>query len=175
MIDVDSLAKTEDIINDPSGFEAERVAQIKEANQPTEEQMRATKAPWPKSMAELTTYIDSLVQRPHSYGTCVYAMSLAAVAALNYVSGKLGTTGFQASCADLDILRQTRNLEFGQLCDFNQLLYPQYCDDKHFPSWRSILREHRKKFAELAKAKLAENDTACDEVKAHWRMLAQAG
>jgi hypothetical protein len=51
-----------------------------------ESDMRKAKVPWPQSEEELTEYINSLVYRNHDYGTCVYAMSMAAVAAFQYVS-----------------------------------------------------------------------------------------
>ncbi len=72
----------------------------------TEKQMREEDVPWPKSKKELTAYIDKLADQNHDYGTCVYAMSMAAVAAFNYIAHKLGTTGFQAGCATLDIVRR---------------------------------------------------------------------
>lgn len=48
---------------------------IVEAGAQTEEQMRDSEAPWPKSVEELEEYVRSLVERPHDYGTCVYAMN----------------------------------------------------------------------------------------------------
>ncbi len=53
-------------------------------------------------------------------------MSLAAVAAFYYVSHKLGVTGFQASCADMDFLQRTRSMKSGfKILDYDDLLYPQ--------------------------------------------------
>ena len=77
----------------------------------TEIEMRNEDAPWPKTMEELKEYIESLTSMEHDYGTCVYAMSLAAVATFRYVAGKEGCTGFQSSCADLDIIRRLRRLK----------------------------------------------------------------
>ena len=95
----------------------------------TEAEMREVEAPWPKTDADLVEYIGSLVDRPHDYGTCVYAMSLAATAAFHYVSHKLGVTGFQASCADMDIIRRTRGIDGPfRLVDYANVLYPQYAD-----------------------------------------------
>ena len=89
--------------------------------------MRAEKAPWPKTLEELNEYITSLTDRQHDYGTCVYAMSLAAVAAFQHVASKLGVTGFQASCADLDILRRTRSMEGPFIIlKAEDMCYPQY-------------------------------------------------
>ncbi len=137
----------------------------------TEQEMRDATVPFPRTIEELTEYIQSLVDREHTYGTAVYAMSMAAVAAYNYVAHKEGTTGFQASCADLDILRRNRMLN----CPFmiikgDDMLYPQY--DIHgkvnetLASWSDWA-------AETAAKKLKDSPDACESVKAHWRKLAE--
>ena len=46
----------------------------------SEEDMARAKTPRCKVLSELSEYIESLVEREHDYGTCVYAMSLAATA-----------------------------------------------------------------------------------------------
>src|SRR5690349_10418560 len=46
----------------------------------TEKEMRDAADPWPYTEKQLKEYIASLVDRQHDYGTCCYAMSLAAVA-----------------------------------------------------------------------------------------------
>lgn len=139
----------------------------------TEQEMRESEAPWPKTEKELVKYIDSLVKQEHDYGTCVYAMSLAAVATFNYVSHKLGVTGFQASCADLDILKRTRGMKGGFiLLKAEYLLYPQYDLraklDEFIIGQRGWLRDEAKKF-------LTEKDDTMihPEVKAHWERLAK--
>jgi hypothetical protein len=140
---------------------------------PTEQEMRNTKVPTPATPEALVEYIKSLVEREHDYGTCVYAMSMAAVASFNYVASKLGVTGFQASCADLDILRRTRGLE----CPFalikaEDMLYPQYDINgrvkEHLDSWRGwAADEARKKLAALK-----DDDTVHPAVLKHWKKLA---
>lgn len=137
----------------------------------TEQEMRDSKAPWPKTAEELTAYIATLVDRQHDYGTCVYAMSLASVAALNYVAGQLGVSGFQASCADLDILRRTRSMEGPfMIIKVEDELYPQYNlrekVDEFIVSQREWLREQ-------AKAKLAKTRSGNPRVIAHWEALAK--
>lgn len=151
---------------------------IAKAEVPTEAQLRDSEAPWPKTLDELSAYIKTLTDRPHDYGTCVYAMSLAATAAFNYVAHELGTTGFQASCADLDILRRTRDLKHGfKLIDYQNLLYPQYWDAERAPIWRSILAEEKTR-AQIAKAaqglldKQEDAESLAPRVKAHWETLA---
>lgn len=137
----------------------------------TEAEMRAEEAPCPDNLENLNEYITSLLERKHDYGTCVYAMSLAATAAFNHVSSKLGVTGFQASCADLDILRRTRSME----CPFiilkaADMLFPQY----DLPKKLSEAMESWKEWAaEECEKKLKESGVkAHPNVISHWERLA---
>lgn len=136
-----------------------------------EKAMRDETVPWPKSIEELNEYIASLVEREHDYGTCCYAMSMASEATFNYVSHKLGVTGFEASCADLDFLRRTRGMKGPfMIIDAEDMLYPQY--DLHaklneaLTKWRDWARDEAEK-------KLAEAPNAHPDVVAHWRKLAR--
>ena len=137
----------------------------------TEQEMRAETAPAPDTIEALGEYIASLVDRQHDYGTCVYAMSLAATAAFNHVAYKLGVTGFQASCADLDIVRRTRSMDGPFiLLKGEDMIYPQY-------DLPGKLREAMEKWAdwaaEQAAKKLAENkqENVHPNVWAHWVAL----
>lgn len=97
------------------------------AKELTEAQLRETKVPWPETPKELIAYIRALVDRPHDYGTAVYAMSMASVAAFYYASKMVGASGFQAGCADMDIIRRTRSMRGPFiLIDGANALYPQY-------------------------------------------------
>ncbi len=140
----------------------------------TEKEMREEHAPSLKTLEELNAYITSLVEREHDYGTCVYAMSLAAVATFNYVAGRLGVTGFQASCADLDILRRTRALKGPfAIVDAEKMVYPQY-------DLREQLADNMSEWLPWVKAECARRlaelngDDSCvhSHVKAHWERLA---
>ena len=136
-----------------------------------EEGMREANVPWPLTEKQLAEYIKSLVERHHDYGTCVYAMSMAAVAAFYYVAHCLGVTGFQSSCADLDILRRTRSLKGPfMLIKGEDALYPQ-SDlreklDEALESWKPWLKEQ-------AEAKLRDGGTAHPDVIEHWKKLAR--
>jgi hypothetical protein len=137
----------------------------------TEQEMREEIAPTFDSVDELQSYIASLVDREHDYGTCCYAMSLAATAAFNFVARELGVTGFQASCADLDILRRTRRLDgpFVILTGEDEL-YPQYDNNRKLEECRIAWKDW---IAEQAAKKLAESaDSAHPDVVAHWKKLA---
>lgn len=139
----------------------------------TEQEMRDEKIPDCQTEAELIQYIHDNVEREHDYGTCVYAMSNSAVAVFNYVASKLGVTGFQASCADLDILRHTRNWKAGRILDYEKLLYPQYCNSDEFPSAQQCIEENKEWLSEEARKKLKETDMPVSpNVLEHWKMLA---
>jgi hypothetical protein len=156
-------------------LKAKQSADIAAAKVPTEADMQEAESPHPKTIEQLTAYVQSLVDRPHDYGTCVYAMSYAAVAAFNFVASKLGVTGFQASCADMDILRQTRGWKWGRILDYDNLLYPQYCNDERFPSATVLIHDPkvRGQLREKAQKLLAEKPKAHPDVIAHWRMLVE--
>lgn len=92
-----------------------------------EPQLRNFSASWNQSLDELKDLIGSLVNAVHDYGTCVYAMSIAAEATFNYVANELGVTGLQSSLADLDIIRRTRSLKTSfSIVTPDYYLYPQY-------------------------------------------------
>ena len=149
---------------------AAREAHMTESAQ-TEAEMREAKVPWPKTKEQLVEYIESLVNRQHDYGTCVYAMSMAAEAAFNYVAGKEGCTGFQASCADLDFVRRVRLLKGPfMLIKAEDMLYPQY---NLFDKLSESMEKWKPWAKEEAVKKLAETDHAHPDVIAHWKKLAE--
>lgn len=135
----------------------------------TEKELREEKVPRPVTKEQLTEYVESLVNKTHDYGTCVYAMSMAAEAAYNYVSHCLGVSGFQASCADLDFLRRTRGMERFLIINAGDALYPQSDPQEKFEKYMIDIRPWLK---EQAARKLAETDRAHPDVIAHWKMLA---
>jgi hypothetical protein len=138
-------------------------------NHEAERAMREAEVPYIKSEDELIAYIRDLLDRPHDYGTAVYAMSMAAVAAFNYAAHQVGASGFQASCADLDILRRTRGMERFTIVNIGDALYPQY----DLPGrLAETLKEAEPWLASEARRRLAENETAHPKVIAHWQKLA---
>lgn len=140
---------------------------------PTEQEMREAKVPTLDTPEELVAYITTLTDRPHDYGTSVYAMSMAATAAFNYVARKVGSSGFQASCADLDVLRRTRRIKGPfRITDYADLLYPQYLTEEQFPSIRHLEAEHAQWLADEARKLIAESPKAHPDVTARWQYLA---
>lgn len=137
----------------------------------TEEELRDYKTPWPKTFEELSEIIKVLTGRSHDYGTTVYAMSIAATATFNYVAHELGVSGFQASCADMDILTRTRHLKRFRIQDLEHLLYPQY--EESFDGWHQLLEEHRDWLAEEAAKLLKDTKGVHKDVVQHWQMLTE--
>lgn len=137
----------------------------------TEQEMRQADVPQHETISELTGYIESLVQQEHDYGTCVYAMSMAATAAFNYVARRLGVTGFQASCADMDVLRRTRRITGPfMIVDGNKMLYPQYSIERDV---REAMNEWMPWAADAARKLLAQdNEHTSPRVIRHWKVLA---
>ena len=134
-----------------------------------EQELRNAKVPRINTIKELTNYIGKLVNREHDYGTCCYAASMSAVAALNYVFSKLGMTGFQSSLADMDVIRRNRRWDNGfYVVNWKNVLYPQYWTGEYFPQPIDILKKEPKHFNELVVKKLSSTDSACNSVKSHW-------
>lgn len=137
--------------------------------------LRDYSVPSVKTDGELTALIDALITRPHEYGTAVYAMSISAVAAFNYVAHKLGVTGFQAGCADLDVLRRTRHMEHGfTVLNYRNLLYPQYLDDFNKTA-DDYIAENKDALAKAARDLLRDRAQAHPDICAHWEKLAAMG
>lgn len=135
----------------------------------TEKEFRDEEVPWPKSEEQLLSYIRSLVNKNHDYGTCVYAMSMAAVSAFYYVCSKLGVSGFQSSCADLDILKRLRNFKLGfKIINYEDLLYPQ--NDVSI-SEDNLIKKNLKILAKEAKKLLKTSNDADIQVKERWQYI----
>ena len=136
----------------------------------TESELRDLPAPKCSTAAELAAFAESMASRSHDYGTCVYAMSLCAEAAFRFIADRLGVTGFQASCADMDFIKRTRGLKHGfQLLDYSKLLFPQYASDMHVtPETLLSDPQLRKRIRAEAQKNLTEKSDAHEHVVAHW-------
>jgi hypothetical protein len=135
-----------------------------------EHQMREMKCPHINTLKELQDYIEFLVEREHDYGTCVYAMSLASEAAYNYVASNLGVTGFQASCADLDLIRRTRRIKGPFIIlKVEDELYPQYNSTERY---REFVIDSKDYLIKTSRENLASKDYAHPNVIARWKYYA---
>lgn len=137
-----------------------------------EKELSELPEPWPKNPDELITFVAQMTSRKHDYGTCTYAMSLAALAAFNYVAGQLGVTGFQASFADLDFLARRRGYKNGFIVtDGDHLLYPQYDVVGDLQRW---IEKQRPALAKAARKLMEQRgeDGVHPDVWAHWKAMA---
>lgn len=148
-------------------MEHEKLKTMKEA------ELREYKVPFPKSFEELKEIIDNLAEREHDYGTCVYAMSISAEASFKYISSKLGCTGFQAGCADMAFIGNTRNMKSGfSIIDWDNALYPQF-REKLDVSLEGLLKGNAEHFNKKSKELLADKKSnAVKTVKDHWKYVA---
>jgi len=144
----------------------------KELKDMTEFELREYDVPWPKNVKELNKIIAQIVNREHDYGTCVYAMSIAATATFYYVSHKLGVTGAQARCADLNILNRMRRFKHGfRILNFDDLLYPNSLDKFDQSSGDDIIENAEWLKGEAIKL-LKDHPDSHPNVIAHWKRLA---
>lgn len=141
----------------------------------SEEKLRDVAIPGPQTEQELHSLIAALATRQHDYDTCVYAMSIAATAAFEYMAHVVGATGFQASCADMDILRRTRRMGDSPFAIIKgeDMIFPQYGiqrrADELKEKWKSWARDEAQKLL-----REHQNKEIHPDVRAHWEMLASA-
>lgn len=134
------------------------------------------KVPWPDSLEQLTLIIQALAEREQDYGSCVYSMSIAATATFYYMAHLLGVTGFQSSCADMDLIRRTRGYDGPVLLvNGSNYLYPQY---DLMERVREFIDEACKPWAAKEARKQIEehkdkSTSVHPNVLAHWQELAK--
>lgn len=138
----------------------------------TEPQIRKLKTPWPETKEELLEFLDTIEKHPNGYGECVELIALFLDATKNYLLCKAGATGFQSDAVNISFLRRTRNMKHFQILDISNLLYPQYCNQKYFPTLSTLIFTHRNFLKTEAKKKLKENLKAHPDVIRHWQALA---
>ena len=135
-----------------------------------EAEMRDAKVPTFKKLNEVVSYVESLKNMNHEYGTAVYAMSMAAVAMYNHVAESLGVSGFQDSMSSMDVFRRLRNIEGPfMIVKGRDFLYPQSDPVVKIEEFRSDIHGW---LAKEAGAKLDEGGYVHPNVKAHWYKLA---
>lgn len=134
----------------------------------TEKELKDSPSPCPATLDELAEFIKEQETRPHDYGTCGYSISLAATATFNYLASSLGITGFQASCASLDLIKRTRDIDGPFIIlQMRDCLYPQYdLQDK----LAEVIKNSQTWLRIEAQKKL--EGTAHPDVYNHWLKLA---
>lgn len=127
-----------------------------------------------KTREALDKFITKLTtEYNHDYGTICHAVAAAALAAAHVVdaSPQGGITGFQASCIMWEFIR---NWDSGiyqgaplRMVNYRDLLYPQY--EYRFTE---ISQEIWEWVQEKAKNELRNTKSVCDNVKNHWKTIA---
>jgi len=152
-----------------------------------EKEIRERKTPWPKTIEELNDYIRSLLDEDkgapvdgNQYGVTVYKVSLATTACFNFMSNQLGITGFQSGAAGLDVLGRIRNMKRFCIQNYDNLLFPQYCNEEHFPTYVQLIEKNIEWLSEEAakrieKAKPEEYGYVHPDVVKWWEFLARKG
>jgi hypothetical protein len=127
---------------------------------------------WPESLEELTEFIKSKTTEDHDYNTASDAMWQVALAAFNYTARELGTTGFQASAAELMFVAKSRNIDGPfALVMAKDMLFPQYDIESKVENY---LDQWSPWAADRARELLQSSPNAVPAVKLHWQMLAQS-
>lgn len=125
-----------------------------------------------KKIEELADLIEE-VETKFNYGYGVAPRCIGAVSAVvaNYLSAKMGITGFQASCAMWDFIKSytyTSNECGMKLIDYDTMLYPQY--DYRFE--KIISKDVWELLKNKAKEKLEKDgNNACERVVEHWKSI----
>jgi len=144
----------------------------------TEKQLREWAVPYVKTREELDAILNNLSTRKQDYGTCVYSVSIATVATYNYMNTVVGSSGFQAGCADIDFIARVRGLKNGfQIIDFSNVIYPLYFNNtEKFPNATDILLNNLEVIAIEVQKRLKdykENGSKGihPDVLNHWHMI----
>ena len=145
----------------------------------TETELQNYEVPRIESIDDLKKFITTMEQNGQSYDTAPYAVALASYATFMYMAGRLGISGFQASWADMQFLKRTRNMKDGfRILDYSELFYPQY-EDKFNLSMDKLIEENieylRPKAIELLEKNKNDDGSysAHEEVVKHWKRIAE--
>ena len=138
----------------------------------SEQELRELDDPWPDTLEELNEVIAVLSARDHTYGTCVYAMSISAAATFNYQAHVQGCTGFQAGCAGMDMIRRTRSIDGPfRIVDYSNMLYSQYADKFSATITKSTWEWLQEEAAKRLKEADEDGHTVHEDVRKHWQSV----
>lgn len=105
------------------------------------------------------------------YGGAPKAIAQASVAVADYLSSEFGITGFQASFAMWDFIRDyvyTGNKCGLRIINYDDMLYPQY----GFKFQKTITSETFNALQRQARKNLKEYQSAAERVALHWQKVA---
>ncbi len=125
-----------------------------------------------QTLETLPTFIESIINYNHDYGTICHAVTAAGIGAMYAVnkSEQGGITGFQAGCIMWEFIRVWMHMEQPlALIDYQDMLYPQY--EGRFQktitikTWEWLQKQASEKLTDSLSSK------ASDKVKAHWQSI----
>ena len=140
----------------------------------SEEDMMEMDMIWPETEEELLEVIRNLIKYENNdYGTSARSLTLAAEAAFNYMAHVMGSTGFQAGCAQGSFMLRMKHIKSQmRILNYDNLLYPQFLDNFRITPEQCI-KENASWLKAQAKEKLKNaNGWEADEVVKHWKYLA---
>ncbi len=118
---------------------------------------------------KLPEFMEKLKEYRNGYGSCCIALAAGALAAAWAFCKEFGITGFQASIAMWEFVKNwnyTGNKCGLRLVDWDNMLFPQYEDRFQ----KTITPDTWKALQDEAKKNLAEGK-ACDSVIRHWQSI----
>jgi hypothetical protein len=125
------------------------------------------------SLEELPYFLTELMEHQHDYGGICHAIAAGALSTM-YAMDKHkngGITGFQASCALWDVIREcsySGNKTGLRLVDYDNMLYPQY----EYKFQKTINESTWSNLIEQAKDNLSKSDGwANTHVIEHWKSI----
>lgn len=133
--------------------------------------------PEPKTVAELTAFIQDTLAADHDYETSAQALHDITVAAFNVAARALGSSGFQASWAALRFLGTVNSIDGPYaVVKAEDMVYPQYPTladraaqlEREWTPWAAD--QAREKLAELQQRE-ADGLPTHPKVIAHWEQL----
>lgn len=153
------------------------MAQVSQETKMTEAQYKEmiyAKAKEVKTVEQMNSLIAEVIGYKHDYGTIVYGMCAAMLAASRAVdySPNGGITGFQGGCVGWQMVSEF--LASGdkdapmKLIDYDKLLYPQYASNFD----KVISADTFKWLQEKAAKNLTNKTHAHPDVVAHWQSIA---
>lgn len=138
------------------------------------------KTPTPKSIKELSKLISELLpenERDYSYQEDTRALVVGLELVFNFMRAKLTATNESFSEAELIFLMRQRKTDAVRVLNYKDLLYPQCCNEEHFPTAQYLIRINQAYLRDKAQKLIDENKEIQSSIHSnvwqHWEKLAK--
>lgn len=144
-----------------------------------QEQFKEHKTPTPKTIKELSKLISDLIPETKdlSYQDEIQALVISLELLFNFMRAKLATTNQSFSEAELLFLMRQRKTDAIRVLNYQDLLYPQYCNEECFPTAEYLIRINQAYLKDKAQKLMDENKDRKDKIHphvwSHWENLAR--